>query len=171
MLNLLLVIIALGVGQGGGSGTAFAQAESAPAASDTPAAVPTATQGRVAEDQTPSGKFLTATEVKPILTATKANWVAVREWEGQDLVYVTHIWSWRCGLFEMQVSVNGEAPQVWPLPDCRADTAQPAAITEADGLPYAAFPLGSVQRLEVTLLYDDLSRDSAAYDRAAVLMP
>jgi len=125
----------------------------------------------VAEDQTPSGKFLTATEVKPILTATRANWVAVREWEGQDLVYVTHLWSWRCGLLEMQVSVNGNPAQVWPMPACHLDSAQPAAILDTDGLPYAAFELQSVETLDVTITYDDLSQDAMSYTRAAVLMP
>ncbi len=125
----------------------------------------------VAEDQTPSGKFLTATEVKPILEATRANWVAVREWEGQDLVYVTHLWSWRCGLLEMQVSVNGAPAQVWPMPACHLDTAQPAAILDTDGLPYASFDLQSVETLDVTIIYDDLSEDTMAYTRASVLMP
>lgn len=125
----------------------------------------------VAEDQTPSGKFLTATEVKPILEATRANWVAIREWEGQDLVYVTHLWSWRCGLLEMQVSVNGGASQVWPMPACHLDSAQPAAILDTDGLPYAAFELQTVETLDVKIIYDDLSEDTMAYTRAAVLMP
>ena len=128
-------------------------------------------QALVAEDQTPTGRFLTATEVKPILGATRANWVAVREWDGQDLVYVTHIWSWRCGLAQMRVSVNGAAPEVWPLPPCHLDSAQPAAILDGDGLPYRAFPLKSVEALTVWLTYDDLSEDVATFNRAGVLVP
>lgn len=125
----------------------------------------------VAEDQTPTGKFLTAGEVKPILAATQAAWIAVREWEGQDLVYVTHIWSWRCGLLEMEVAINGGPPEIWPLPDCHVDSAQPAAILESDGLPYRAFGLKTVELLEVTLTYDDLSRETAIFDRASTLIP
>ncbi|MFK7876926.1 MAG: hypothetical protein AB8B71_14275 [Paracoccaceae bacterium] len=131
----------------------------------------TDTDGLQAEDQTPTGRFTTATEVKPILGATRANWVAVREYGGQDLVYVTHLWAWRCGLAQMKLSINGTAPEIWPLPACHLDTAQPAAILESDGLPYRSFALGSVQTITVTLIYDDLTRDVATFDRAGTLLP
>ncbi len=125
----------------------------------------------VAEDQTPTGKFLTATEVKPILTATKANWIAVREWEGQDLIYVTHLWAWRCGLLQVELSVNDLPPKVWPLPECRADSAQPTAILDEDGLPYQAFGLNSIHTIAVTITYDDLSTDAIRVSRKEVLLP
>lgn len=124
-----------------------------------------------AEDQTPSGKFLTATETKPILTATKGNWVAVREFNGQDLVYFTHLLSWRCGLYEINYAINNGPMQSWPMPVCHAEGPSPNAITEADGLPYISLELGSVQNINVEILYDDLSVDSASFDRAAVKMP
>ncbi len=125
----------------------------------------------MAEDQTPTGRFLTATEVKPILDATRGNWVAVRDFNGQDLVYVTHLWAWRCGLLKTEVAINDGAFEDWPLPVCRVDTAQPAAILEADGVPYRSYAAGSVQSVSVRLTYDDLSVDEAAFERKMILLP
>ncbi|MGH1464177.1 MAG: hypothetical protein ACRBBQ_02350 [Cognatishimia sp.] len=127
-------------------------------------------QERVAEDQAPSGKFLTATEVKPILTATKANWIAVREWEGQDLIYFTHLLSWRCGLYEVRYSVNGGPQQLWPIPECDPVTHAVGVIPE-DAEIYLTLPLQTVATVEIEVLYDDLTTDVSAYERAAVLMP
>lgn len=114
--------------------------------------------------------FTTAAEVRPILQATKGNWIAIREWNGQDLIYFTHLESWRCGLLEVRYGVNGAVPEVWQMDPCFEGTAQPNAIG-ADRLPYVALPPGSVQRVEVMVTYDDGTMDSAGFDRAAVLMP
>lgn len=127
-------------------------------------------QDRVAEDQTPTGKFLTASEVKPILGATKGNWIAVREWEGQDLIYFTHLLSWRCGLYEIRYTVNGGVQQVWPFPDCDPATHTMGVIPEGTAI-YTELPLKSVESVAVELLYDDLSTETATFERAAVLIP
>ncbi|UZD91522.1 hypothetical protein [Cognatishimia activa] len=127
-------------------------------------------QDRVAEDQTPTGKFLTASEVKPILGATKGNWIAVREWEGQDLIYFTHLLSWRCGLYEIRYAVNGGAQQSWPVQDCDPATHTVGAIPEGMSI-YAEWPLKSVESVTVELLYDDLSTEVATFERGAVLIP
>lgn len=173
-----------GTGTGGGAsllaGTAEQLQPVAPA--ETPAATPAAPAdngfnmavvpaGLVAEDQTPLGKFTTATEVKPIMSATKGNWVAVREYNGQDLLYVTHIWGWRCGLHAMAISVNDEPMQNWPLPPCHMKYTTPNAILEDDGLPYLTLRLGSVQKIDIQLVYDDLSMESASFERGNVLIP
>jgi hypothetical protein len=125
----------------------------------------------VAEEQIASGKFTSALEVKPILNATRANWIAVREFDGQDLVYVTHLWAWRCGLAELRIGLNGEMPQIWDLPDCHLDQPVPNVIADDDGLPYRVFPLGSIEQVEVVLTYDDLTTATAKYDRQGVLIP
>jgi len=127
--------------------------------------------GLVAEPQTPSGKFTTATEVKPIMQATKGNWIAVREYEGKDWLYVTHIFSWRCGLAAMAISVNGEPMQNWPLPDCHMNNTTPNALLEEDGLPLLTFRLGSVETITIQVVYDDLSMDVASFQRGNVLIP
>jgi len=131
---------------------------------------PAAKPGLVAEPQTPTGRFTTATEVKPILNATKANWIHVRDFDGKDLLYVTHLWSWRCGLLEMRVGINGNTPEIWPLPECHLDHASPAAMLEEDGLPYAEFGAGSIAMVEVEITYDDLSKDSVKFNRNGMII-
>ena len=125
----------------------------------------------VAEPQVPTGKFTTAMEVKPILGATRGNWIAVREYDGKDLLYVTHLWSWRCGLLEMRVGINGNTPEPWPLPECHMDQAMPAVMLDSDGLPYREFGLGSIAMVEIQLTYDDLTTDGAKYNRQGVQIP
>lgn len=125
----------------------------------------------VAEPQRATGRFLTALEVKPILNATKFNWINVREYGGKDLLYVTHLWSWRCGLLELRVGINGATPEIWPLPECHTDRPQAAAILEGDGVPYRQFPLRSVQLIEIQIVYDDLTTDRVRFNRAGVIIP
>ncbi len=125
----------------------------------------------VAEPQVPTGKFTTAVEVKPILNATKGSWITVREYNGQDLVYVTHLWAWRCGLVELRIGLNGNDPEPWPLPECHLDQPSPGAILENDGLPYRNFGQGSIAMVEVEITYDDLTTDSAKYNRQGVQIP
>ncbi len=142
-------------------------AESAPAVAMP--AFPTAQEPQlVAEPQVPTGKFTTALEVKPILNATRGNWITVREFGGQDLIYVTHLWAWRCGLLELKVGLNGNPPEPWPLPECHLDQPAPGAILESDGLPYRGFNPGSIALIEVQITYDDLSTDRAKFNRQGV---
>lgn len=115
--------------------------------------------------------FTTAAEVKMILDATKAQWIAVREWEGQDLIYFTNLLAWRCGLTSVSFSVNGEPAEALTMEPCHEDTATPNALMATDILPYVTKPLGSVQSVTVSVTYDDDTPDEASYERKAVLMP
>ncbi|UWQ80376.1 hypothetical protein K3725_05050 [Leisingera sp. S132] len=157
MFDVILAIIAASAQPGTESG-APEPAAAAPAS----AAVQTAL---TAEPQEATGRFTTALEVKPILAATQANWIHVREFDGQDLLYVTHLWSWRCGLAQVKLGVNGEAPEIWPLPDCHLEEGFPNMIKEEDGLPYRGYPLGSIEQIAVEVTYDDLSTESLTFSR------
>lgn len=112
-----------------------------------------------------ANSFTTAAEVKPILRMTKSNWVSVREFDGQDLLYVTHLWAWRCGLEGIRIGVNGAAPENWPLPECHLDQATPNAILEEDGNPYKRYPLGSIERVTIDIFYDDQTVETLTVDR------
>lgn len=162
MIDLILALIAGAAGGGAGAATGASTGQAA--------AAPSAEVQYQAESQTPTGKFLTATEIKPIMNATKSSWVAVREYDGADLIYVTQILSWRCGLVALKVGLNDGPMQDWPLPPCQIDTAAPNAIPQ-DAKIYERHDLGSIQRVRVEIIYDDLSTDSASFERKQVLMP
>ena len=152
-------------------------APASPAAPPAPAAPPPAfymdavPPGLVAEDQTPTGRFTTAAEVRPILNATRGNWIAVREYDGRDFLYVTHLWSWRCGLAAMAIAVNDAPMRNLPMPPCHDSLPTPNAILEGDPQPYLTFDLGSVQRVRVQLVYDDLGMALEGFLRSEVLLP
>lgn len=114
--------------------------------------------------------FTTAAEVAPILEMTRANWVAVREFDGQDLIYFTHLLSWRCGIAAITFSVNGGPEAVFPAEPCYRDEAQPNALKMTEVLPYAVAPLGWIQTVKVRLDMGDGTAMTATYDRAGVLI-
>jgi hypothetical protein len=114
--------------------------------------------------------FTTAAEVRPILEATRGAWIALRPWDGQELLYFTHLESWRCGLSQIRYAINGGAEQVWETDPCLAGTAQPNAIA-ADRAPYTRLPADLVQSVTVVLVLDDGTEMRQSFDRAAILMP
>ncbi|WP_417249887.1 hypothetical protein [Celeribacter sp.] len=111
----------------------------------------------------------TAAEIKPILTVTKAQWVAVRPYEGRDLLYFTNLLSWRCGLDHIYYSVNGGEEAEFVAEPCYEDTAQPNAL-KAESLDaiLVPFELDSVQTVDVRIVYDDDTEDTVNYERAAI---
>ncbi|HFQ15060.1 MAG TPA: hypothetical protein ENK41_01790, partial [Rhodobacteraceae bacterium] len=116
-------------------------------------------------------QFTTAAEVRPILEATRANWVAVREYDGKDLLYFTHLMAWRCGLEAIYYRVNGGAEAPWLGEPCHEGEAQPNAIKSQNLLPFVAFPLDSIQTVEVRLVYDDGQETTARFERQAIMTP
>jgi hypothetical protein len=128
--------------------------------------------GLLPDDQTSLGKFTTAGEVGPILEMTKTHWAAVREYDGQDLVYFTHVLSWRCGLKSAKFSINDAPLQDLELPDCHMKFIQPnVLIDEEPLLAYRRYDLGSVKSVRVDVLLDDLTVQSVTLKRENILIP
>lgn len=116
--------------------------------------------------------FTTAAEIKPILDATRANWIAVREFDGKDLLYFTQLLSWRCGLSEIHYGLNGAAPDtVWPMEPCYDAEPQPNALKMEGAEIFLTAPLGSIQTISISVTYDDGTEASADFNRAAVMTP
>jgi hypothetical protein len=115
--------------------------------------------------------FTTAAEVKPILDLTKDSWIAIQEWEGNDLVYFTHLEAWRCGLSKIEYSINGGAVKEHVPEPCYENEAQPNALKIPDHWPYVTLLPKFVATVQVTVTYDDGTTQTVDFERAAVLMP
>ncbi len=133
----------------------------------------TSTAAREPEPQTPTGKFTTALEVKPILGMTKGNWAAVRLYEDQDLVYFTHLMAWRCGLWDIRYGINGApAEQVMAMEPCNEEYQQPNVMVDIETYPpYLIFPANSVETIYVEITFDDGTSDFAQFNRGDILIP
>ena len=116
-------------------------------------------------------QFTTAEQVRPILEATKGNWVAIRFFNGKDLLYFTHLESWRCGLAGVKFGLNGQPPtNSYALAPCDEASANPNALPEGH-LPYLEGPAKSLTSVTVEITYDDGSVSTETYERAAIQIP
>ena len=130
------------------------------------------TTGLTPEDQTPLGKFTTAAEVGPILEMTTGNWAAVREYDGQDLVYFSHVFGWRCGLKAAKFAINDEPLQDLELPACHMEFQQPNVLIDEEPLmTFRSYELGSVKSVRVDVLLDDLTVQSVTLLRENIRIP
>ncbi len=112
--------------------------------------------------------FTTAAEVRPIVGAIKAQWIAVRPWDGKDLLYFTNLLSWRCGLEKIEYIVNDADSVELVTEPCYEDEGAPNALKVEDVLPYVTFAADSVQTVNVTITYDDGETFSVDYERATI---
>ena len=113
-------------------------------------------------------QMMDAAQIRPILDATRNNWVAVREWGGQDLVYFTHLLTWRCGLTKIEYGFNGaKANRNWVFTPCDETSANPMALPGGQKI-YGSFDLNSVQSITVKITYDDGEQDTVTFERTAI---
>ncbi len=114
-----------------------------------------------------AAQFNSAAEVKPILQMIIPQWVGLREYDGQDLLYFTLLEVYRCGLEQIRYRINGEEPRIWVTEPCEGD----ATFSEIgeDRLPYTEFPLRSVNEVIIELIFDDGTMQTETYPRDSIL--
>jgi hypothetical protein len=90
-----------------------------------------------------------------ILDLTKGSWAYFRNYNGQQLVYFTHLEAYRCGIAAVRYSLNTDTlDMVWTLQPC--DPKKPHSITTDK--PYIALPLGTAKSITVQLTFNDGSK-------------
>lgn len=101
---------------------------------------------------TASAQGMPPEQIKQILDLTKANWVSFRDWQGQELIYFTHLESWKCGIDYVFYGLNDDPiEQEWQLEACHPDN-QNVVLKDK---PYLELPLGSAQSISVQLIFKD----------------
>lgn len=87
-----------------------------------------------------------------ILELTRGSWAYFRDYNGRQLVYFTHLETYRCGISQVRYSLNSDAlDKVWALQPC--DPKAPHNITT--DMPYIALPLGTAASVTLQLTYKD----------------
>lgn len=120
--------------------------------------------GQVASAQ----NFTTQAEVQPIIELTRGNWIAIGTTTGRDLLYFSHLLSWRCGVSAFRYGLNGAAPDVaLQMEPCHRDTNQPNAIRE---LPFVTYDLNSIERVTVEVVFPDGQVLREEFARAAIIL-
>ena len=107
-----------------------------------------------------------------ILELTKANWIGVREWDGQDLLYFTHLQVYRCAMDQIRYFVNVGKPRVREMEPCYDDLPTPYIMKAPEGhLPYDRHELNSIQTITVEITLKDGSVLKETFERGQVMIP
>jgi hypothetical protein len=92
-------------------------------------------------------------QVKNILKITGDNWIVFRDFNSRQLIYFTHLISWKCGIREIQYSLNNDSlSERFPVPEC--NKLLPNNIGANDKILLER-KLNSVTSVAVRLLFDD----------------
>ena len=95
----------------------------------------------------------TAQQIRTMLDATTKNWVAFRNYDGSQLIYLTQLVTMKCGLKEVRFSLNSPAlDHTFELPECNW---QVPFNVGSDTIPYLSMPLNTAQTISVQVTYAD----------------
>ena len=106
------------------------------------------------EEANAEGRKPSTEMTKQALEMTSGQWIAFRNYDGQQWIYFTQLVSWKCGLNLIRYSINNERlDQEFPLPVCNPQ-APFASDPETDQL-YLRLPLGTAKTVAVQVVYGD----------------
>jgi hypothetical protein len=93
-------------------------------------------------------------QLKMMAEAAKAQWVAFRNWNGKQWIYLTIPVTYHCGLTEIRYSLNGaDLGERWPVPECNPQ--MPFNVDPQKDRVYRAFDPGTVSSVSLQLVYVD----------------
>ncbi|GAB4227286.1 MAG: hypothetical protein Kow0032_06230 [Methyloligellaceae bacterium] len=123
-----------------------------------------------------AGQSSLAGQEKRVLGLTKAHWVSFRDFNGKQLIYFTHLESYRCGLEEVRYSLNSmRLDKTWKLQPCDPKKANHITTDR----PYITLPPGSASWIALQLTFADgtksdivrISRDGVLLDGGGEQVP
>ncbi len=92
--------------------------------------------------------------VKQALNSTTGNWVAFRNFDGRQWLYLSHVLTWKCGLTEVRYAINSSTlTERWPLPACNPQN--PYALDPQADHIYTYFAPDSVSFVSVQIVFAD----------------
>ena len=74
-------------------------------------------------------QFTTAAEVKPMLDITRAKWVSLREFDGNDQLHFDQLLKWRCGIDQISYAVNNGKKTRLKVEACHEGETRPKMMT------------------------------------------
>jgi hypothetical protein len=99
-------------------------------------------------------------QIKQILNMTKDNWIGFRDYDGRQLIYFTHLETYKCGIERVRYSINSDTlDQIWELQKC--DPKNPLKITKE--IIYLTLPLGTAKSIAVKLTFSDGSESEVVH--------
>ena len=128
-----------------------------------PLAVATPNEGEEVEK-----KWMTASEVRPILRADRLGWVYIDTRRSEDRLFFTRLDKLRCGLQRIRYSINGGQIREYTPERCYEDLDDPNRIRRKPKYRYVAFPADGIQQISVEVTYDDGATDVSSVDRAQI---
>lgn len=101
-------------------------------------------------------------QMKKLLKMTQKSWVSFRDFNGQQLIYFTHLEAYTCGINEVHYSINtDDLDKVWTLQPCVSDGFSKIRTD----LILLKLPLGTAKSIDVQLTFKDGTKSEVLHKK------